>query len=163
MIKITGVCHVGLQADDPAALAAFYRDVLGLTIVGSMPADNPYGAAVFLSSRPDEEHHEIGIFRADQLAHTALKVDTLADLQQAYRDLTERGIPVAFALNHGFSLSFYFHDPAGHLLEVYWPTGVQTDEIYAEPVDLALPAGALLAQARALASSKEPAGAGARA
>ena len=155
MIKITGVCHVGLQADDPAALAAFYRDVLGLEVVGSMPADNPFGAAVFLSSRPDEEHHEIGLFRDGQLAHTALKVGSLTDLQEAYADVKERDIPVALALNHGFSLSFYFADPAGHLLEVYWPTGVQTDQIYAEPVDLALPADALLAQARALGIEKE--------
>jgi catechol-2,3-dioxygenase len=160
MIKITGVGHVGLPADDPTALAAFYRDVLGLAVVGSMPADNPYGAAVFLSGRPDEEHHEIGLFRNGHLAHTALKVGSLADLQEAYHDITERGIPVALALNHGFSLSFYFADPAGHLLEVYWPTGVQTDQIYAEPVDLALPADALLAQARALATETEPAAAG---
>ncbi len=160
MIKLTGVCHVGLQADYPAALAAFYRDVLGLAVVGSLPADNPFGAAVFLSSRPDEEHHQIGLFRDGQLAHTALKVGSLADLQAAYVEVTERGIPVAFALNHGFSLSFYFADPAGHLLEVYWPTGVQTAQIYAEPVDLALPAAALLAQARALGREKDPAAAG---
>ena len=160
MIKIAGIGHVGLQAADPAALAAFYRDVLGLEVVGSMPADNPFGEANFLSSRPDEEHHEIGLFRDGQLAHTALKVASLADLKEAYADVTERGIPVALTLNHGFSLSFYFRDPAGHLLEVYWPTGVQTDQIYAEPLDMTLPADELYAQARALGVEEEPAAVG---
>ena len=28
--RFTGLCHVGLQADDPAALAEFYRQVLGM-------------------------------------------------------------------------------------------------------------------------------------
>jgi len=154
MITITGVCHVGVQADDPMALAAFYRDVFGMTIVDSVPADAPGGAAAFISSRPDEENHEIAIFRDGRLAHVALKVGSLADLREAYREITGRGIPITFALNHGFSLSFYVPDPAGHLLEVYWPTGVQTDRIYGEPVDMTLPAEELLARARALASAR---------
>jgi catechol-2,3-dioxygenase len=161
MIKIAGIGHVALQADDPAALAAFYRDVLGLAVVGSMPADGPVGAAAFLSSRPAEEHHEIALFRDGRRAHTALKVGSLADLQEAYRDITQRGIPIARALNHGVSLSFYFADPAGHMLEVYWPTGVRTAQIYVEPVDLTLPADELLAQVRALTAAPEPAVAGA--
>ena len=40
------------------------------------------------------------------------------------------------ALSHGVSLSFYFDDPEGHLIEVYWPTGVATRPPYGEPIDL---------------------------
>jgi hypothetical protein len=51
----TGVHHVGLHAKDPAASAAFYRDILGMKLVGGTGPENPIGATTFLSSRPDEE------------------------------------------------------------------------------------------------------------
>jgi len=31
---------------------------------------------------------------------------------------------VKMALNHAMSLSFDFDDAEGHLIEVYWPTGI---------------------------------------
>ena len=40
------------------------------------------------------------------------------------------------ALNHGGSLAFYFDDPEGHLVEVYWPTGVACRPPYGDPIDL---------------------------
>ena len=51
----TGIHHVGLRATNPAASAEFYRDVLGMEIVGGSAPDHPLGATAFLSSRPDEE------------------------------------------------------------------------------------------------------------
>jgi len=58
----TGIHHVGLRATNPAASAEFYRDVLGMEIVGGSGPDYPLGATAFLSSRPDEESHEIALF-----------------------------------------------------------------------------------------------------
>jgi catechol-2,3-dioxygenase len=37
------------------------------------------------------------------------------------------------------SLSFYFDDPEGHLIEVYWPTGVACRPCHGDPIDLTLP------------------------
>jgi catechol-2,3-dioxygenase len=102
--QVIGVRHVGLSARDPAALAEFYRDVLGLQIV---PVDtSALGATAFLSSRPAE-------------------------------------VPVKMALNHGVSLSFYFDDPEGHLIEVYWPTGVACRPCHGDPINLTLSEEAL--------------------
>jgi catechol-2,3-dioxygenase len=42
------------------------------------------------------------------------------------------------AFNHGVSIAFYFEDPEGHLIEVYWPTGVAWPQPYGDPIDLAL-------------------------
>ena len=53
MLKITGMYHIGMAAKDPAALAEFYRDVLGMTITGGSTAASPLGASAFLSSRHD--------------------------------------------------------------------------------------------------------------
>jgi catechol-2,3-dioxygenase len=39
-------------------------------------------------------------------------------------------------INFGVSLSFYFEDPEGHLIEVYWPTGVPCRPRHGDPIDL---------------------------
>jgi catechol-2,3-dioxygenase len=134
--QVIGVRHVGLSARDPAALAAFYRDVLGLQVVGSSAADTSvFGATAFLSSHPAQESHDLAL--ADPtFQHTAFKVRSLADLRAFHQRVLGRGVPVKMALNHGASLAFYFDDPEGHLVEVYWPTGVACRPPYGDPIDL---------------------------
>src|SRR5690349_1588295 len=90
----TGVHHVGLHASDPAASAEFYRDVLGMQIVGGSSPGNPIGATAFLSSRPDEESHEIALFANPAFAHVAFKVSSLAELRSVHARLVERNIPI---------------------------------------------------------------------
>lgn len=119
----TGVHHVGLHASDPAASAEFYKDVLGMQLVGGSSADHPLGASAFLSSRPDEESHEIALFANPALAHLAFKVSSLAELRSFHSRIVEKSIPIKFMFNHGASFAFYFNDPDGNLIEVYWPTG----------------------------------------
>jgi catechol-2,3-dioxygenase len=53
------------------------------------------------------------------------------------------GLPIRMALNHGVSLAFYFQDPEGHLVEVYWATGMTVDQPHGDPLDLTLPEEAL--------------------
>jgi catechol-2,3-dioxygenase len=142
--RIVGLRHVGMTAKNPAALARFYRDCLGLQVVGGSGADGPFGATAFLSSDPTEDSHHIAIFADPGLRHIAFKVDTLADLRAAYRRIVDMGLPIKMALNHGVSLAFYFQDPEGHLVEVYWATGVPFGQPYGDPIDLSLPEEALL-------------------
>ena len=83
--------HVGLRATNPAASAEFYRDVLGMEIVGGSTPDHPLGATAFVSSRPDEESHEIALFADPAFAHVAFKVSSLAELRSSTHALW-RGI-----------------------------------------------------------------------
>src|SRR5262245_53975177 len=136
MEKITGFHHVGMVAHDPAALAEFYRDVLGMTITGGSSADGPFGATAFLSSRPEEENHELALFANPMYRHFAFKVGSLAHLRTLYRQITERGIPIKMAMNHGCSLAFYIDDPEGNMIEVYWPTGLDNWQPHGDPLDL---------------------------
>jgi catechol-2,3-dioxygenase len=139
--QVIGVRHVGLSARDPAGLAAFYRDVLGLQAV---PTDtSAHGATAFLSSRPAEGSLDLALFANPAYEHTAFEVWSLADLRAFHRRVLARGVPVKMALNHGVSLSFYFDDPEGHLIEVYWPTGVVCRPRHGDPIDLTLPEEAL--------------------
>ncbi len=142
----TGIHHVGLHAQNPASSAEFYRDVLGMQIVGGSAADHPVGATAFLSSRPDEESHEIALFSNPAFAHVAFKVSSLAELRSVYDRVLERTIPIKFTANHRVSFAFYFDDPDGNLIEVYWPTGDLRGLLqpYMEPLDLSQPDAVLL-------------------
>jgi mannose-6-phosphate isomerase-like protein (cupin superfamily)/catechol 2,3-dioxygenase-like lactoylglutathione lyase family enzyme len=148
----TGVHHVGLHASNPAASAEFYRNVLGMNIVGGSSADHPLGATAFLSSRPDEESHEIALFANPAFAHVAFKVSSLSELRSVHARVVERDIPIKFAADHGVSLAFYFDDPDGNLVEVYWPTrGTAAEPLqpHMEALDLSQPDTVLLEKIKA--------------
>ncbi len=142
----TGIHHVGLHAKDPAASAEFYRDMLGMQIVGGSGSDHPLGASAFLSSRPDQESHEIALFANPIYAHVAFKVSSLAELRSFHMRVQEKQVPIKFAFNHGVSFAFYFADPDGNMIEIYWPTGaLETyQQPYMEPLDLTQPDSVLL-------------------
>jgi catechol 2,3-dioxygenase-like lactoylglutathione lyase family enzyme len=94
--EMIGLCHVGIYARDPAGLAEFYRNVMDMQIVGGTDERHPLGATAFLTSRPDEESHEIAIFSNPQFAHRAFKVTSLAALKRFYdtdRNLLLRARP----------------------------------------------------------------------
>ena len=133
---VIGVHHVGLSARAPAALAAFYHDVLGLQVVGGSSADaSAFGATAFLRSQP-EEHHDLALVANPAFQHTAFKVGSLAHLRAMYQRVIGRGVPVKMAFNHGVSIAFYFEDPEGRLIEVYWPTEVACRPRHGDPIDL---------------------------
>ena len=141
----TGVHHVGLHAKDPTASAEFYRDVLKMHIVGGSDSDHPLGASAFLCSRPDQESHEIALFENPIFAHFAFKVSSLAELRSVHSRVLERNLPIKFVFNHGVSFAFYFEDPDGNMIEVYWPTGeLSWRQPKADPLDLSQPDDVLL-------------------
>ena len=141
----TGIRQVGLHVTNLATSAEFYRDVLGMEITGGSTPDHPLGASAFLSSRPDEESHDIALFANPETAHIALKVSSLAEFRSFHGRVTEKNIPIKFVFNHRVSFAFYFDDPDGNLIEVYWSTGDMSQrQPYAEPLDLSQPDEALL-------------------
>jgi catechol-2,3-dioxygenase len=149
---VIGVHHVGLSARDPAALAAFYHDVLGLQVVGGSSADaSAFGATAFLRSQ-SEEHHDLALVANPAFQHTAFKVGSLAHLRAVYQRVLSQGVPVKMAFNHGVSIAFYFEDPEGHLIEVYWPTGVAWPQPYGDPIDLTLSEESIQRKVRELAA-----------
>ena len=141
----TGIHHAGLYAKDPAASAEFYRDILGMQITGGSTPDHPVGATAFLSSRPDEEHHEIALFANPEFAHIAFKVSSLDELRAMYNRIVEKDTPIRFTADHGCSFAIYFGDPDGNMIEVYWPTGdLSRQQPHMEPLDLSQPDEVLL-------------------
>lgn len=143
----TGVHYVELHAKDPAASAEFYRDVLDMQVVGGSNSNHPLGESAFLCSRPDKESHEIALFANPAFAHFAFKVSSLTDFRSFHARVLKRNIPIKFLFNHGVAFAFYFDDPDGNTIEVYWPTGdLSSRQPQAAPLDLAQPDEVLLQQ-----------------
>jgi hypothetical protein len=70
---------------------------------------------------------------------------SLAEFRSFHARVVEKNIPIKFVFNHHESFAFYFDDPDGNMIEVYWPTGdLSRKQPYAEPLDLSQPNGVLL-------------------
>jgi catechol 2,3-dioxygenase len=128
--------HIGVPAQNPRQLAAFYHDLLGLevTLEGILPM---LGEFIFLSDRPEEETQTLAFMTSPRARHIAWKVDSLAALKAVYAEAKAHGITIDRVLNHRASLSMYLHDPEGNGIEIYWPTGQTVEGLFAEPVDIA--------------------------
>jgi catechol-2,3-dioxygenase len=148
--QVIGVGHVALSARHPVALAEFYRHVLGLQVVPTETSD--LGENVFLSGDLAGGSIDLALFANPDFQHTAFEVRSLADLRAFHQRVLRRGVHVKMALNHGVSLSFYFHDPEGHLIEVYWSTGIDCLPRHGDPIDLTLSEEALRRDVAVLAA-----------
>jgi catechol-2,3-dioxygenase len=72
-------------------------------------------------------------------------VASLKELLTFYRRIKERNLPIKYAFNHIASLAFYFEDPEGHLIEIYWATNVRrARQPIGEPIDFDVPEEELL-------------------
>lgn len=136
MPEVTGLGHVGLFVTDPAVMVEFYSEFLGLTVTDRGEED----FIVFLSARPEVEHHELALVRDETRRsdpqQVSFSVGSLADLRTFYAQITERGYPVDMVVSHGNAFGCYFRDPEANQVEVYWRTGRQWPQPFAQPIDL---------------------------
>ena len=120
--------HAVLYVRDAARSAAFYRDVLGFSVVTELPG----GAGAFLRAPESSNDHDIAFFSIGDgagastagrstvgLYHLAWEVATLAELAEAERALRGAGALVG-ASDHVTSKSLYAQDPDGLEFEVCW-------------------------------------------
>lgn len=124
-IKVRRIAHVVLYVADPEASAAWYCDILGMTLVARV-ADGPYKGGIFLSF--GEQDHDIALFKSDPAAtkgrefeHIGLELasHSMDDLRRTYALFKKRNVRIHEVLDHGVSVGIYFYDPDGHLLEVF--------------------------------------------
>ncbi|MFB6892851.1 VOC family protein [Kitasatospora sp. NPDC056327] len=126
--------HVGLNVTDLARSTAFYRQVLGLELVGEGGEPEHPFAYLGRDGRPTLTlwQQSEGAFStaAPGLHHLAFQVDSLDEVLAAEALL--RGLGAAFThdgvVPHGEgadSGGIFFTDPDGIRLEIYTPTGVR--------------------------------------
>lgn len=146
--------HVGMFVRDIEKMAAFYTDVMGLTVSdrGDIPGDRKI---VFLSNDPTEHHQLVLVSgRPDDASLVAAQqvsflVDTLDEVRTMHERIVAAGMEITQQNCHGNALSVYFKDPDGNRIEVYTHTPWHIPQPHAVPFDLSLPNEEILAWAEA--------------
>jgi glyoxylase I family protein len=128
-MRIVGLHHVTLISGDLARTTAFWRDIVGLTLVREATNDDDPGARHFwfgdpegrpgtlisFLEYPNMEESRVGI---GSTHHIAFSVGS-AEEQVAWRDyLRSRGVPCSEVFDRGPFRSIYFRDPDGHIIEI---------------------------------------------
>lgn len=151
MAKIERLAHVGVHVRDMDRSLAFYRDVLGLRVTD----DDAANGMVFLSSRPEVEHHEVLLCGGRTVGEAELwlqqisfRCPTLEDVLEYHARFVEHGVRIEYTVTHGNAIGVYFFDPDGNRCEVYWPTGLKAKQGYLEALDFTRPAAELIEQVR---------------
>jgi catechol 2,3-dioxygenase len=114
------IAAVGLSVRDLERTAAYYRDVIGLTLLERTKSSARLGTgsvpllelALRAELAPDDP-------RSSGLYHTAYLMPTRADLGRWVMHAAEKRVPIVGASDHGVSEAFYLDDPEGNGVEVY--------------------------------------------
>ncbi len=119
------LAHVVLYVRDLRRSVQFYRDVVGLPLIGEI-FDG--GAAMFSSGHT---HHELLLIEVGDapgplhgrrigLYHIGWKIGESLDELRAMRTLLEKaGVPIDGVSDHTVSQSLYVRDPDGNELELF--------------------------------------------
>ncbi len=127
MIKLKGIGHVNLRVADQEVSKRFYRDILGFAIA----EEDPEHGGVFMTLGDNFHTLDIGQHPAPAeaqrpqrgqigLGHIAFQVGSYVALRDAYTHLVRNGVAIMRATNHVNQRSFYFADPDGNTLEIYY-------------------------------------------
>ena len=114
------MAHVVFRTEQPEVLVKWYCDVLEAQVA--------MGNNMVWFLTYDDEHHRIAIARLPQLAdrppnavgfdHIAFTYGTPDDLFATYERLKSIGIEPFWTINHGPTISFYYHDPDKNRVEL---------------------------------------------
>jgi len=146
---MTELAHVVFYVRDLDKSVAFYRDVVGLEVVG----ETFEGRAAVLSG--GRTHHELLLIRVGDgpgplrgrrigLYHTGFKVgESLEQLRAARDRIYANGYELSGLSNHTVSQSLYLHDPDGNEVELFiddpafdWRTDSSWMEMPVKPLRL---------------------------
>jgi catechol-2,3-dioxygenase len=152
MPSIARLGHVGIHVNDLEKMRDFYENVLGLI---ETDRDDEVGM-VFLSARPDDEHHEFLLCGGRtapagtlMLQQVSFRCNSLDDILEYYVRFKERSVKFDMIVTHGNAVAIYFYDPEGNRCEVYWNTGLRARQPFLEKIDLEKPADEILATVKA--------------
>jgi catechol 2,3-dioxygenase-like lactoylglutathione lyase family enzyme len=142
-----------LHVRDLERSIAFYRDTLGLIVTDH---DTKAGL-VFLSSRPEDEHHEVLLttgrnvpIEGRLIQQIAFRCSDLADVIGFWRRFVEQDVKILYTITHGNAISCYFMDPDDNICEVYWPTGLKARQGFLIGLDFTKSEEELMQQVRGL-------------
>ena len=129
-IRLSRIGHAAVRVRDMERAKKWYTEVLGFRVVEDDPE---HGNDFFMSLGRESDGHVLDIAPVEDpataaepsrnsvgVSHIALKVDTHEDLKDAYEHLQACGVTIDRLIEHVNQRSFYFADPDGNRLEIYW-------------------------------------------
>lgn len=146
MAAVTGLGHVGLNVEDIDRELWFFTELLGLKVSDR----NEDGTTIFLSARPEQEHHELLLAKrpgqpASSVQQLSFTCGSLADLKEFHRRFVEHGIRFDRVVSHGNAIGIYVRSPNDNRVEVYWHTGLDWPQPFGVDMDLTRPDDEILA------------------
>jgi catechol 2,3-dioxygenase-like lactoylglutathione lyase family enzyme len=134
MVKFDGINHLALITPDMDQTVRFYRDILGLPLVGALGTPtfrhyffdlgnhNTIAFFEYVGVTDIGEEKPAGIAaEGRQFDHLSFNVASEADMLALAERLRGHGVEVTRVVDHDFIQSIYFTDPAGISLEAsYW-------------------------------------------
>ena len=140
--------HFVVRTSNFAAMREWYQTVLNARIV------HDDGRLCFMTY--DDEHHRLALVNVPGLKrpaedawglnHLAYSYNSLGDLLSTYVRLRERGIVPFRPINHGPTVSMYYHDPDGNGIELQvdtFPTKREAQEWFGREAFRENPIGVL--------------------
>ena len=127
MEPIETVVETGVYADDLAAAETFYRDVLGLEVIGRKPGRHVFfrvgAASVLLVFRPAATLHDDALPSHGTTGPAHFAFGVRGPTLDAWKGrLAAHGVAVEKEMTWpGGGRSIYFRDPAGNSVEIVTP------------------------------------------
>ncbi|ROO87614.1 glyoxalase/bleomycin resistance protein/dioxygenase superfamily protein [Actinocorallia herbida] len=158
-MAIVELGHTGLWVNDLGVMKEFYTGLLGLRVTDE---DEEFGI-VFLSARPEVEHHEFVLQKGrtaaigEKMQHQiSWRVESLEDIIGFHERFRELGIEVQQEVTHGNAFGIYFFDPEGNRNEVYLRIDRDVRQPFRKTLNLDLPVDQIYAEAERLLADGGP-------
>jgi catechol-2,3-dioxygenase len=126
--------HLSFLCENPAEIAGFWRDGLGLRVSDTLPGG-------FTWMRCDSDHHGLAVAprpAGNVLHHYAWQTQDWGSLGQYCDDIARQGLTLSWGpVRHGpgFNFATYLPDADGAIIEVYADLLQVHDEAAYEPID----------------------------
>jgi catechol-2,3-dioxygenase len=163
-MPIAELGHVGVWVDDLLLMRSFYTQMLGLTVTD----EDLEKGMVFLSARPETEHHEFVLARGRQapedvklIQQVSFRIDSVESLVEFHRRFQDAGVRVQQEVTHGNAYGIYFWDPEGNRIEVYYRVPIEVRQPFRKDLNLDQSPDDVLAEAQRLLAEDGPAYTGA--
>jgi len=119
IMDVAHLGHLELLTPTPERSLAFFIDVLGMTESGRA------GDSVYLRGWDDYERYSLKLTgsKTSGLAHAAFRARSPQALERRVQALKASGAGIGWVENElGHGPAYQFHDPDGHVLEIYYET-----------------------------------------
>lgn len=128
-LRIAGIHHLTLLCSDLRASTAFYRNVLGMSMVKETVNEDDQsarhlffgdeqgrpGTLITCLEYPQMDHATVGV---GSTHHFALSIETEEELHAWREYLTAQGVACTEVMDRTFCKSLYVRDPDGHIIEL---------------------------------------------